>query len=122
MGESIEPLARQLVPREVYDLLNTMSRASEEATLPRVVSGQAPGGVSAGFAINLLTQGGRLALYPIENATNDLIGDAASIVYGLIEQGKRTVTLDDDLQIETKDAKAYRYRTTAKLRASIPTD
>lgn len=121
-GESIDPLARQLVPKEVYDLLTLLKQSSEEATVPRVVSGSAPGGVSAGFAINLLSQGGKLVIYPIEEAANVALTDSVEAAMGWISFNKYPVFLNDDLQIDVETAKAYRYRSQVELRSSMPQD
>jgi len=121
-GETIEPLMRQLVPREVYDLVTLLGRMSEESTIPRVVSGASPGGVSAGFAINLLAQGGKLAIYPIEQAASALMSDATQIALAWIENGKFPVNLGGGMEITPDDAKKYRYAIDVKLRAAMPQD
>lgn len=121
-GEDISPLARQLVPKEVYDLLTLLKQQSEESTLPRVVAGASPGGVSAGFAINLLSQGGKLSIYPVEEAANEALTDSVRGAMSWIAKNKYPVKLSDDMILTANDCDAYRFRTRVALRSSVPQD
>ncbi len=120
--EKIEPFARQLIPPEANGLLSILSAQSQKSTLPDVVQGGAPGGITAGYAINLLAQGGKLAIFPIERAANTALTDVLDTALGWIADSKYTVTLAPDQEITARIADTYRQRVEVKLNQKMPMD
>ncbi len=122
VNETVEPLARQLLPPELLTFLQLISQDIQKSTIPDIITGAAPGGATAGIAISILSDSGKLAIYPINQAADIALTDALSIALGWIEHGAYPVKLDDDLEISDEDAKKYRRRVTASLVAQMPKD
>ena len=75
VGEEIQQLNPQLTD-DLYKAMQIILTKVDETTVSKVVVGQAPAGVTAASALNLLSQGAGLPLYPIQNA----VGEALAIL------------------------------------------
>jgi hypothetical protein len=61
-AERIEPIVRGPLPADVQYLMGLYQQYMDLGLFPHVMAGQPPGGVTAGYAISLLTHGGRIKL------------------------------------------------------------
>lgn len=88
-GQRIVRVAQDAIPQEMMTLLNLVESKTPESLMPKVVFGQSPGGSTSFSALNLLSQGGRLPLVPIQERVGDAMGSALEIVLRWIaEEGK----------------------------------
>jgi hypothetical protein len=108
-GVDLERIAMDAVPEEMLAVLNLVEGKVPEMLMPKVVFGQAPGATMAFSAINLLTQGGRLPLVPIQERLGDVIAAVCEVILRW--------SIDRAEQVEVWDAGALAKIDPARLDA-----
>lgn len=78
-GEEAKPLDVGL-SNDLYQVLNVILQKVDESTVSKTIVGQVPQGVTAASALNLLTQGARLPLFPIQTAVGECLAQLALMV------------------------------------------
>lgn len=124
-GVDIERLNVDAVSEEMLAVLNLVEGKVPEMLMPKVVFGQSPGATMAYAAINLLTQGGRLPLVPIQERLADVISEVCEIILRWILEEGADVELWDDGQwarIETDRLDEKRLWINVTITPDIPQD
>ncbi len=85
-GEHLAPIQRANLPPDVQYLLSIYRQYIDLGLFPQVMAGQPPGGVTAGYAISLLTHGGRLKLTIPQMAIEEVMGEANEMALQLLEK------------------------------------
>lgn len=94
-GVELERVGMEAISPDMIAVLNLVEGKVPEMLMPKVVFGQAPGATMAYAAINLLTQGGRLPLIPIQERLGDAIAEVCeTIVRWILEQGEDVAMWD----------------------------
>jgi hypothetical protein len=125
VGESIEPLGIQLLPNEMGLAMELASSKIQESTLPRVVFGEAPSKTMAYSSLNLLSQGGRLPLVPIERQGGSSLAEAIEIILQWIEFKGDEINLwssDKTPDLKAADINPDYIDVSITLRADVPED
>lgn len=94
-GQKITRVAQDAVPQEMVQLLNLVESKTPESLMPKVVFGQSPGGNVSFSALNLMSQGGRLPLIPIQERVGDVFSRVLEIVLRWVKLEKKGVELYD---------------------------
>lgn len=88
-GQKLTRVVMDAVPQEMLQVLQLVEGKTPEMLIPKVVFGQAPGASMSYSAINLLSQGGRLPLVPIQERLGEALAATLEIVLRwVIEEGK----------------------------------
>lgn len=124
-GESIEPLARELINDAITAGLDIAGGKVTDSTLPKVVFGQAPGASMSYSALNMLSQGGRLPLVPIEQNSGKALAAALAKTLRWIHHSGQDVSLYNVgrlADIGPEDINPDHIEVRVKLKADIPQD
>jgi hypothetical protein len=124
-GENIEPLARQLITGDITSALSIADNKITASTVPQVVFGQAPGSSMSYSALNMLSQGGRLPLVPIEQNAGRAIGTALQKTLLWVKHSGQAVSLYNVgrlAKLSPEDINPDHLEITVKLKADIPQD
>lgn len=70
-GQDIQELQEHL-DEDLYRVMQVIMQKSDESTAPKALVGQAPGGVTAAAAFNMIIEGGKLILLPVQEAAKKL--------------------------------------------------
>jgi len=114
-------------PQELISFSAVLDNEIEAATVPSVVRGQKPSGVSAGFPISVLAGLARLKFQPIADATATAMEQGnvrfakfvENKIRGKITVRARTEVHEFDQSIEPSDIRGY-YENSVKLKAEAP--
>lgn len=97
-GQELKRVDMGAIPPDMMQLLNIAENKVPQMTLPSVVFGQAPGGNMSYSGINLLTQGGRLPIVPVQERVADALSQALEIVLRWVkEEGQQRKMWDKGL-------------------------
>lgn len=124
-GESVRPLARQLIDPSVQVGLSIVNDKTIQSTIPRVVFGESPGSTMSYSAMNLLSQGGRLPLVPIERQVGKALAGVFEIILRWIHHYGETVKLHGVgklAEVGPADINPNHVEVDVALRADIPQD
>ena len=124
-GESIRPLARQLIDPSVSVGLSVINEKTIQSTIPRVVFGESPGATMSYSAMNLLSQGGRLPLVPIERQVGKALAWMFEIMLQWVAHSGDAVRLGgagEMAELRADEINADNIRVSVKLRADVPQD
>lgn len=124
---SVAPIPMVQVPPDLFNHLNTIQTAIEEATFPNVVRGLRPKGVSAGFAIGVLSGQARLVFQGVADgmarAMEEINSGWAMFVENALQQPitvhGRSEIHQFDQTISPEDIKGY-YENSVTLKAEAP--
>jgi len=125
VGESVEPLQKMLIDVAVTQGLSIADAKMVASTLPRVVFGESPGSTMSYSAMNLLSQGGRLPLVPIEQQVGRALAEMFEITLRWIEHRGEAVEIystGEVAKIEPADINPTRLEVEVKLKADVPQD
>lgn len=79
-GQKLHRMPLDTIPAEMLQVLQVVEAKVPELLMPKVVFGQAPGASMSFSAINLLSQGGRLPLVPVQRGLGDALAAALVVV------------------------------------------
>jgi len=125
LGESVEPLQKMLIDAAVTQGLQIADQKTVASTLPRIVFGESPGSTMAYSAMNLLSQGGRLPLVPIEQQVGRALAEMFEVTLKWIAHRGEPVELyrvGELASIEPADINTAHIEIDVKLKADIPQD
>lgn len=114
-------------PQEILGMLSILETELDSVTVPSVVRGQRPSGVSAGFPISVLAGLGRLNLQPYADGAAEFMSAGNVCAAKLVEnkiRDKITVHVRSEVHnfdqtIEPKDIRGY-YENSVTLKAEAP--
>jgi hypothetical protein len=125
LGETIEPLGLQLLPNEITVAMDLASSKMSESTLPRVVFGESPSKTMSYSSLNMLSQGGRLPLVPIERQVGAALSEAFEIILQWIAYAKDEINLwspDKQPDLSYMEINPDHLEVGVTLKADIPQD
>jgi hypothetical protein len=125
LGESIEPLGLQLLPNEITVAMDLASAKMAESSLPRVVFGESPSKTMSYSSLNLLSQGGRLPLVPIERQVGSALAEAFEIILKWVSYAKDDINLwsaDKTPDLLAAEINPDHLEVSVTLKADIPQD
>ena len=122
---AISPMSQ--VPPDLYQHLNIVQTSIEQVTFPNVIRGMRPRGVSAGFAISVLSGMGRLVFQGVADGTRHAVelvnGNLGRLVVnklkGRVTVSARTEAHAIDQTIEPGDWRDM-YENTVQIKAEAP--
>jgi hypothetical protein len=125
-GETkLERLPMSAIPDEMVQVLQLTESKAGEMLVPKVVFGSSPTGGMSFSAINLLAQGGRLPLVPIQERTADALARALEItLLWIAHAGEAQDVVDGGrvLTIDPTDIDPERVAVQVSLRPNLPQD
>lgn len=93
VDESVEPLMKDLISKDMSQLLSVCNQMVEDTTVSKYVFGAVPQSTMAFAALNLMVQGGRIPLAPIQKATALALADLCQLMCQWIKYAKKAVKL-----------------------------
>lgn len=124
-GVRLNRLALNAIPDEMLQVLNLVESKTPEMLMPKVVFGQAPSGSMSFSAINLLSQGGRLPLVPIQERLGDALAAVCEIILRWAIEEKSTIELYDGGILATIDPQRLqpeRLHVSVSVTPDVPQD
>ena len=124
-GESVAPLQKMLIDDAVKQGLAIADSKLISATLPRVVFGESPGSTMSYSAMNLLSQGGRLPLVPIERQVGYALAEMFDVTLRWIHHAGKKVQLynvGEMAEVAPFDINPDHIEVDVKLKADVPQD
>lgn len=122
--ESLEPLRNGDIPENIKLLQMLLESDMDLALLAKVATGNAPGGVTAGFAVNILSQAARTKITSIQRAVERCYTDALQTVISYVREsgsvkiwGERGIT-----ELKAADFGDKYWPIEVKLSSSLPQD
>ncbi len=82
-GQDIQELQEHL-DEDLYRVMQVIMQKSDESTAPKALVGQAPGGVTAAAAFNMIIEGGKLILLPVQEAAKELYRSLGQMTFDYI--------------------------------------
>lgn len=79
-GQEIKRVVDGVIPEDMLRTLNLVEQKTPEMLMPKVVFGQSPGTNMSFSAINLLSQGGRLPIIPIQEGVATAVADVLETI------------------------------------------
>jgi hypothetical protein len=125
IGESVVALQKMLIDSSVTQGLAIANEKMTRATVPAVVFGESPGSTMSYSAMNLLSQGGRLPLVPIERQGGFALAKAFEITLRWIHHVGQKVELynvGELASVEKGDINPDHIEVDVKLKADVPQD
>lgn len=122
-NESVEPMQVGDIAPVVRTFSTMLESEIDLSLISRVVSGSAPGGVTAGYAINILSQGARTKISSIQKATERCIAGALQGVMRYVELNGQAKIWGPKVPITLKpeEVKGY-YNVQVTMVAKLPQD
>ncbi len=124
-GESVVPLQKMLIDEAVKQGLSIADSKLITCTLPRVVFGESPGSTMSYSAMNLLSQGGRLPLVPIERQVGNALAEMFDITLRWIEHSGTKIEVYHGgvaTSAAASEIKPDEIEIEVKLKADVPQD
>jgi hypothetical protein len=124
-GEKVSVLQKMLIDSAVQQGLAIAEGKMTSSTLPRIVFGESPGNTMSYSAMNLLSQGGRLPLVPIEQQAGATLAEMFEKVLRWVEYNGEAVELYSRgklARLETADINPAHIEVDVKLKADVPQD
>jgi hypothetical protein len=122
--ESIDVLAKQLIPQEQFQMLQQIEIMAEAATMPKIMAGTAPFAGITASATHTLSTNARLITQPVAKAAGLALSEACQIILRMIAKQGDSVQvygLNGVDEIAPSDLKQIgeRVRVVVELRADV---
>ena len=124
-GDSISMLTKDLNTTDMQQLYATIRQLVEESTMNKMIFGKPPEHVLAYSTVNMLIQGARHTLMPIQVAIGDALGELFENILLLIVHHKKTLKLFGDgvmSELAPSDIDVDQIEVLVKLKPDIPQD
>jgi hypothetical protein len=124
-GEKIYPLMKDLIGKDMSQLYSVVSTMVEDTTVSKYVFGAAPQSTLAFASLNLMVQGGRIPLAPIQAATALALSELCELVCKWIKHAKKGIKLYVDgelLELGPSDIDLDKLSINVQLQPDLPQD
>jgi hypothetical protein len=126
--ESLEQLKTAL-PGDLYQMLQVITDKVQQSSISPVLTGSPPGGVTAASGINLLIQGGKLTIFPIQMAVQETYAEITQMVFDYVkayadfsEETQLQLFLSNNETTLTPDMIPQYLNISYELKADLPQD
>jgi hypothetical protein len=110
-------------PKAIIDLLQYVKEEIERATYPRILKGDAPGGVRAGYPIAILNAQAKLKFAAPTGALREIFKDLGMKTLAVVKNRFKVPTeVIDGFKIKPTDYDDYVGRITVRLEPKLPQD
>jgi hypothetical protein len=124
-GQKLVFPSTQGIPDALMQMLTLIEGKAQEMTVPKVLFGQSPGASTSFSALNLLTQGGRLPLVPIQSAVETALSKAFRLILLWIAEKGQEITVQAGGLVADIDPQSIDQRTVwveVQLEPRLPQD
>jgi hypothetical protein len=123
--DDIQPLQKDLISKDMGQLYEITSKMVEDSTVSKYVFGEAPNNTTAFASLNLLVQGGRLPIAPIQNGVGLALSSLAELMLRWVKFSKEPLKLWGNgalVELKPADIDEDRLEVTVKLSPDLPQD
>jgi len=124
-GDDLQPLAKELVPKEMAPFYQMIRTLEEESTVNKMVFGKAPENVLAYSTVNMLVQGARHSLVALQGAVSRTGTDMARKMLRWLKESGTTVQLygkGEYVKLAAEDITDEMLMVEVEFRPDIPSD